>query len=164
LKKEGGGSVNEFVAESREYSGSLSIRAAIEPVFELFSPVGERAWVPGWSPELLHPPDVSWAQGQIFRTRDATGEAVWVVSRLDRDAHEVEYHRVEPQRHVARVRVKCAASSGTVTSVVVSYSFVGLSREGNDEILAMTADAYAGKLGRWQRWIDAYLGTATIRN
>ncbi len=154
--------MTDFIPQSREHSGSLSIHASIDSVFELFSPVGERAWVPGWSPELLHPPGASWAQGQIFRTREPTGDAVWIVTRLDRDAHDVEYHRVEPQRHVARVRVRCTASSGTITTVVVTYAFIGLSREGNDQIAAMTAEAYAEKMSRWQHWIDAHLGTATV--
>lgn len=147
----------QFVAASRELTGALSCGGPIERVFELFSPLGERAWVPGWDPELLHPPDVAWAQGQIFRTREEWGEAIWVVTRLDREAWQVEYHRVEPQRYVARVRVGCTRLAPGRTAVDVAYAFVGLSPAGNEEIRAMTDEAYAGKMQRWQRWIDAYL-------
>ena len=73
--------MEDVVAGSREFTGNLSIRAPIQTVFELFSPLGERAWVPGWNPELLHPSNVSWGQGQIFRTREETGEAIWIVTR-----------------------------------------------------------------------------------
>src|SRR5439155_8786817 len=82
----------------REFRGQFSIDTAIDTAFELFSPLGERTWVPGWNPELLYPPDVTWALGQIFRTQEEKGEAIWIVTRLDREARRVEYHRVEPGR------------------------------------------------------------------
>lgn len=137
----------------RTFSGTISVRGAVDAVFELFSPLGERAWVPGWDPALLHPPGVDWAEGQIFRTKGEKGDAIWIVTRLDRAGHFVEYHRVEPDRYVARVRVTCAAAHDAPTSVSVSYSFLGLSREGSDEILAMTDAEYEEKMRRWQRWI-----------
>jgi hypothetical protein len=98
-----------------------------------------------------------WAQGQIFRTRDETGEAIWVVTALDRDTHRVEYHRVEPGRYVARIRVACSADAEGATDVTVAYAFVGLSEAGNAEIASMAPAAYDDKMERWQRWIAAYL-------
>jgi hypothetical protein len=141
-------SVNAFIASTRELTGHLSVPAPIEVAFELFSPLGERLWVPGWNPEILHPPDVAWEQGQIFRTREERGDAIWVVSALDRAGHRAEYHRVEPNRYVARVRVQCTASADGTTGVTTSYQFVGLSPEGNGEIAAMTAEAYADKMAQ----------------
>jgi len=141
------------VAASRTFSGTVLVRGPLDSVFELFSPLGERAWVPDWNPELLHPPGVDWAEGQIFRTKGEHGDAIWIVTRLDRAAHSVEYHRVEPGRHVARVRVTCAGPRDGHTDVSVSYSFLGLSPEGSDEILAMTDAEYEEKMRRWQRWI-----------
>jgi hypothetical protein len=41
--------------------------------------------------------------------------------------------------------------------VTVAYTFVGLSDGGNQEIAAMTQQAYDEKMGRWQNWIDAHL-------
>jgi hypothetical protein len=65
--------VAEFIAVSRDFRGRIAIHAPIHAIFELFSPLGERAWVPDWNPELLHPPDVQWAEGQIFRTQEEKG-------------------------------------------------------------------------------------------
>ena len=144
-----------FTAGWREFTGDFSIHAPIDTVFPLFSPLGERAWVPGWEPELLYPPGVSWEQGQIFRTEEERGDAIWIVTKLDRDRHEVEYHRVEPHRYVARVRVRCSRSDDGGTKVETAYAFLGLSDDGNDEIVAMTADAYAEKMSRWRQWITA---------
>jgi hypothetical protein len=149
--------VTAFIARSVEFNGRFVVPGPIEIVFDLFSPLGERLWVPDWNPELLHPSGVSWVCGQIFRTQEETGEAVWVVSRLTREAHEVEYHRVEPHRYVARVRVTCTAPADQVTEVSTSYGFIGLTAEGNDAIGAMTDASYAEKMKRWQRWISHYL-------
>ena len=149
--------VADFIACSAEFSGRFTVHGPIETVFDLFSPLGERAWVPDWNPELLHPSDVSWARGQIFRTQEETGEAVWIVTELSREAHQVEYHRVEPHRYVAVIRVKCIAPVDGSTEVFTAYAFIGLSSEGNDEIGAMTDGAYAEKMKRWKQWISEYL-------
>ncbi len=126
-------------------------------VFELFSPEAERLWVPGWSPELLHPPGVTWAQGMIFRTLEEKGPAIWVVTRFDREAHDVEYHRVERDRYVARVMVNCAPLGDRRTAAMVTYDFIGLTADGNAEIRAMTDADYAAKMSRWTGWINDYL-------
>lgn len=149
--------MTEFIAGSNEFTGHFSVDAPIQTVFELFSPLGERVWVPGWNPELLHPPDVRWGQGQIFRTQEEKGEAIWIVTGLNREAHQVEYHRVELHRYVACIRVKCTALGDRNTEVVTTYAFVGLSREGNDEIRAMTVEAYSEKMKRWKQWIGDYV-------
>ena len=146
--------MSEFVARSVEFYGGLTVAGPVKQVFELFSPLGEKQWVPGWNPELLHPPGASWARGLIFRTQEEQGEAVWVVTALEREAHEVEYYRVESGRYVARVNVGCRAGADGRTQVTTTYSFVGLSPEGNAEIGFMTDEQYAEKMKRWEQWIS----------
>lgn len=146
-----------FQARSIQLRGGFEVQGPADAVFPLFSPVGEKSWVPGWSPELIHPPGASWEHGQVFRTREERGEAVWVVTRLDRERHEVEYYRVEPGRYVARVAVRCRSLPEGQTEVRTEYDFVGLSESGNAEISAMTAESYTAKMERWRAWITAYL-------
>lgn len=147
-------------ADSVELSGGFAVPAPVGDVFELFSPLGEKLWVPGWDPELLHPPGAHWERGLVFRTQEAVGEAVWVVTVLDRERHEVEYFRVEPGRYVARVRVHCQSRLLQQTEVGVAYTFVGLSDAGNREIAEMSGAAYEQKMRRWQGWIADYLSRA----
>lgn len=127
----------------------------------MFSPLGEKRWVPDWNPELLHPPSVSWEAGLIFRTREEAGDAIWVVTRLDRAAHTVEYYRVEPGRYVARIEVSCVGNAEQTTEASTVYEFIGLSESGNAEIAAMTQDSYSQKMARWTRWINGYLAGRT---
>ena len=107
--------------------------------------------------ELIHPPGVSWERGLIFRTHEERGEAVWVVTTLDRDLHAVEYYRVEAGRYVGHVEVRCTDSAGSRTDVRVTYTFVGLSDVGNQDIAAMSPRAYEEKMRRWQGWITKHL-------
>jgi len=149
-----------FAPASIDLRGGFVISASLDTAFELFSPEGERLWVPGWNPELLHPAGVAWARGLIFRTQEELGEAVWVVTGLDRERHEVEYCRVESRRYVARVRVHCRALGAAQTEAGVGYTFVGLSEPGNREIAAMSETAFDEKMKRWEKWIGAYLAQA----
>jgi hypothetical protein len=149
--------VSAFSPRRAEFSGRISVAGEIERVFRLFSPLGERAWVPGWEPELLDPPGMEWTEGLVFRTREQAGDVLWIVSRLDRAAHRVAYHRVEPERHVARVEVACRSVAARSVAATVTYSYVGLSERGNRDIAAMTARAYEEKLSRWTQGITACL-------
>lgn len=143
-----------FKARAIELAGGFALPAPPEATFELFSPLGEKRWVPGWDPELIHPPGATWERGLVFRTREERGDAIWMVSALDRKAHEVEYYRVEAGRYVARVQVWCAANGAGGTDVRVTYTFVGLSEIGNQDIAAMSQQAYEEKMRRWQAWIS----------
>jgi len=145
-----------FVPRSIVLIGRVKLSASVGQAFQMFSPLGEKLWVPGWDPELLYPPNVAWEEGLIFRTREETGDAVWIVTRLDASGHRVVYHRVEPGRYVARIDVRCGAVADDFTEATTAYSFVGLSESGNDEIAAMTQDSYDEKMDRWTNWINQY--------
>jgi hypothetical protein len=146
-----------FAARSIELSGAFTLSVPPDEAFGLFSPLGEKLWVPDWNPELLHPPGVSWERGLVFRTTEERGEAVWVVTSLDRQRHEVEYHRVEAGRYVARVSVHCHSHASLETEVRVTYLFVGLSEAGNQDIAVMSPQSYEQKMRRWQEWIQQHL-------
>ncbi len=148
--------MTSFRSRTLTLRGKVLAEGDLDQVFPLFSPPGESLWVPGWDPEYLYPASEDWSEGQIFRTREESGEAVWVVSRLDRKNHYARYHRVEPGHYVACVQVQCRPASGK-TEVEISYSFVGLSPGGNDAIAAMSEAEYREKMARWSRWVNDYL-------
>jgi hypothetical protein len=138
-----------FEPVSRTFVGTLRVDDDVSKVFPLFSPLGEKSWVPNWNPELLYPPDTEWDQGLIFTTEGA----VWVVAALDRATHTVSYYRVEPDRLVANVRVSCRPERSNRTEVEVSYTFVGLTVAGNEIIRAMSDAESTQKMANWEKWI-----------
>lgn len=139
---------------SIQLEGNFTISEPAEQVFPLFSPLGEKAWAPDWSPELIHPPDISWAEGLIFRTTGQAGDAIWIVTRLEAQVRRVTYHRVEGAHLVVRVDVRCQELADDVTRVVVAYLFVSLSAEGDEIVAAMSREGYEEKMRQWKRWID----------
>jgi hypothetical protein len=140
------------------FEGRLVLHGPIARVFPMFSPMGEKEWVPGWNPQFLHPPAETWCEGLVFRTMEESGPATWVVNRFDPASHHVVYHRLEPDHYVARVEVRCREISDHSTDASVHYTFVPLSAKGGAAIAKMTDEAYAEKMTRWQRWIDQALG------
>lgn len=151
-----------FAPRSIHFEGSLLVEAPVGTAFPLFSPLGEKNWVPEWNPELIHPMGAIWERGQIFLTKEERGEAVWVVTALDREHHRAEYYRLEPDRYTARVRVRCR-EEGERTRVEVAYTFVGLSETGNEDIAAMSQAAFEEKMLRWQGWIAEHFAKTGAR-
>ena len=141
-------------------TGAIVLDGPIQRVFPLFSPLGERAWVPGWNPEILSPRGAEWEQGMVFRTASEDTEAVWVVAEFDQRAHRVVYYRTEPGRLVARVEVSCQEVDQQRTRAMVTYSYVGLSDAGNAHIDEWSESAYASKMAHWQEAINGSLGAA----
>ncbi len=140
------------------FTGAFVVNGPIDTVFPLFSPEGEKEWVPGWNPETLFPPEATWGEGLVFRTHEESGPATWVVNHFDSASHNVVYHRLEPEHYVARVEVTCRSKTNTTTEVTVQYTFVPLTPKGLAAIVAMTDESYKEKMMRWQRWIDQVLG------
>ena len=103
------------------------------------------------------PPNIDWAEGQLFRTREELGSAIWVVCELDLKASRVVYHRVEADRYVAQIEVRCYQLSADVTEVKIVYCFVGLSERGNQEINAMSQRTFEEKMARWTVWLNEHL-------
>ena len=146
-----------FTPRSIDLRGTLLVDAPVEKAFPLFSPLGEKDWVPEWNPELIHPMGAIWERGQIFLTKEERGDALWIVTAQDREHHSAEYWRLEPDRITARVRVRCNEEDGERTRVEVAYRFVGLSETGNEDIAAMSEAAFDEKMLRWQGWIGEHL-------
>ncbi len=147
--------MSAFAAREVEQDGRFALDLSAAEAFPLFSPLGEMLWVPGWDPELIHPPGATWERGLIFRTRDDLGEAIWIVTALDPEAQAVEYHRVVAGTYAARIRVTCKALAAARSEVRVTYTFIGLTDEGNRALDQLTAGSYDEKLARWKAWIEA---------
>ncbi len=147
------------MASNIQLTGTFVIEEPIGTAFPLFSPAGELAWAPGWAFENVHPID-SWSEGQVFRAGGTLHDAVWIVARLDREAHEVTYYRVEGDDLVARIDVVCKAASITSTRVGVTYTFVALSAAGDQAIAGMSQESYAQKMHDWKSFIERAAATA----
>lgn len=151
-----------FRAAAVTRTGHLHFPAAIDVVFPLFTPLGERHWAQGWDPEIVYPKDVDIAAGMVFRTNDGV-EHVWTVVRYDAPTHSVAYNVVAHGVLVRQIEVRCRAAGADRTEVTVTDSYIGLSPEGNAFVEKLDEPAYAKKMAHWQQAIDAYLATAATK-
>jgi hypothetical protein len=147
-----------FVPVHRTRSATIRLDAPPERAFEMFTPLGERAWAQGWNPEFLHPLDGEGCEGSVFVTRAGDRETIWTTI-----AHHppsgAAYSRVTPGLHAVVVRVQLRDSDDEGTLADVSYAFTALTPAGNDAVAEMVA-GFDGWMEEWQTSINRVLTTS----
>ncbi|MDB4948834.1 MAG: hypothetical protein JWM27_1483 [Gemmatimonadetes bacterium] len=148
-----------FAALRAVRTATIHLHASPDRVFRLFTPEGERAWVPGWDPVHRHPAGGGIEPGAVFVTRGhgAEVETVWMVTRYDPAALHATYNRVTPGLHAVVVDVACVGAAEGGTLARVGYTYTALSEDGNATIARQTDGAYAAMMGEWESAINAYL-------
>lgn len=136
-------------------TGHLTFDAAVEKVFPLFTPLGEKHWARGWNPKIFYPADGHPVEGLLFYTADHGG-MWWWLTRYDPAHHTIEYHAVAPAGLAREIRVKCEAA-GNHTNVTVTDTYIGLSEHGNEYVRSLTEAEYAKKMKGWEEPIAQYL-------
>lgn len=136
---------------------STTIRLPLEPAeaLLLFTPEGERAWVPGWDPEPVHAPDGSLSrEGAVFRTTHGGEETVWLVLRVDARRGAADYVRMTPGNRLGTVHVRCTDDGRGGSNVEVGYRLTALSRAGEEALDAITREAFEAEIRGWQDAIE----------
>ena len=118
------------------HSHTVRVPLPVERALHLFTPVGERAWAPGWDPVF---PAGESGDGAAPGTVFLTGASTWVV--VDRAPDRVRYARVTPGVRAGTVEVRLRADE-------VRPSLP------RDEVLAMAPASEDGRF-RVPRILDA---------
>ncbi|MFE0013554.1 hypothetical protein ACFWXH_01820 [Mesorhizobium sp. NPDC059054] len=140
----------------RDFTHEIRVALPVEEAFLLFTPKGEEAWVPGWSPDYVFPETGETTKDMIFRTGSGEEATIWTCLDWQPDRHHVRYLRATPALRVAFVEVTCHAE-GSGTKAVVSYGYVPLTAKGRDMTASMTQQAFAANIDEWSVLIADYL-------
>lgn len=105
---------------------SFHLDAPLARVFPLFTALGEKAWAPGWEPELLSGRE---ERGSVFRTVHEGRETTWIVGDYHPAEGRVSYARLAQGSNIGLVDVQCSAIPGG-TAVSVRYTLTGLNPQG----------------------------------
>jgi hypothetical protein len=112
------------------HSHTLRVPLPVADALRLFTPVGERAWAPGWDPVF---PAGEQGDGAAPGTVFLTGPSTWVV--VDREPDRVRYARVTPGVRAGTVEVRLRAD-GDATLADVTYVTTALNDEPFDPDIA----------------------------
>ncbi len=146
--------------KSVDHTVTFEMAVPVEELFPLFSPEGEKLWVPGWDYRNVMG-STELAEDYVFLTEShdhGTAEAIWVVKEYDPAGWLVEFYKVEPNDKVGVVRVNCNALGATRTEVTVRYKYIALSSSGETFISSFSAAVYAEFIGEWQTLLSKHFG------
>jgi hypothetical protein len=136
----------------------------IETVFPLFGPIREKDWAEGWNPEVLYRTrnDILVEEHMIFQTSGHAGEGkyTWVITQYQPEKYLIEY-TVSTSERIWFIRVACR-ETGSNTEVKVSYTYTGLTDEGNRKNEQAINRMFAHDLKDWEEAINYYLKTGKL--
>jgi len=144
--------VTERIAASGEFE--LPIPAA--EALWLFTPEGERAWVPDWDPRYPAG-NPSEAGGTVFVISAHGVETTWVIIMVDRSKHSAAYARVTPEHHAGTLSVTCTDSRPGYSTVSVTYDLTALEGADSSVLDSYRPDAFATMLESWATGIASRL-------
>jgi len=147
--------------KSIKHTKAFEMDIPVSALFPLFSPEGEKKWVPDWDYQnLMGTIDLS--EDYVFLTKShdhGTTDAIWLVKRYDRKAHLVEFYKVEPDDKVGVVKVKCTELTAERSVVEVSYKYLALSATGESFISSFTSAVFEEFIGQWQTLLLSYFAS-----
>jgi hypothetical protein len=145
---------------SIRHTAGFEIPQPVDRLFPLFSPEGEKHWVPGWDYEnIMGTTDLD--EDYIFLTKShdhASTGAIWLVKRYVPVSYFVQFYKVEPEDKVGIVTVQCSDKKERRTQVEVSYEYIALSEKGRRFIEGFTEEAYREFIGEWRDLLLKYFG------
>lgn len=144
--------------KSTTHTKSFELPHSIEEVFPLFSPEGEKLWVPGWDYDNLMGTTELY-EDYVFLTQahdHGTTKAIWLVKQYDPAAHFVQFYKIEPEDKIGVVTVECKELDAGRTRVKVTYKYLALSETGERFISGFDEKAYAEFIGEWQTLLLRY--------
>lgn len=146
---------------SVKHSEKFTIAQPVEAVFPLFSPEGEKLWVPGWDYVNIMG-STGLHEDYVFLTKNhdhAATDAIWLVKRYEPASHFVEFYRIEPADKVGVVSIRCLQIENQLTEVEVTYRYTALGDKGREFIESFTAGKYEESIGQWRRLLVNYFAS-----
>jgi hypothetical protein len=150
--------------KSISHTKTFEMAYPIAELFPLFSPEGEKYWVPGWDYEnVMGTTELSEDYVFLTKTHDhGTTDAIWVVKKYDPQSHLVQFYKIEPEDKIAVVTVECTELEAERTKVEVTYKYMALSATGEMFISEFSESAYEEFIGEWQRLLSNYFESKNV--
>lgn len=149
-----------------KHSFTQLLKGAPEQVFPLLCPVREADWIPGWTTDWVISDSGVAEQDCIFQTPSRPGSggaaSIWIITRYDADAFEVEMFKVTPAFTVGKLQISLSAQGETATNATIAYEFTSLGPLGDEYLEGFTAQWYESFMRVWERQMNHYLDTGKL--
>ncbi|MDH3715776.1 MAG: hypothetical protein OET44_18225 [Gammaproteobacteria bacterium] len=144
------------------HTQAFEMAQPVAELFPLFSPEGEKHWVPGWDYDnVMGTTELCEDYVFVTQTHDhGSTDAVWVVKHYDPATWRVEFYKIEPGDKVGVVTVKCTELGAVSTKIEVTYKYIALSTTGERFVAEFTEAAYAEFIREWQTLLTDYFAPA----
>ncbi len=139
----------------QQSSGRFEVALPASMAIDLFTPEGERSWVPGWDP--AYPAgQASETAATVFTTVADGVTTIWTIVEIDRTAGAAVYSRVTPGHRAGIVRVWCVDAGEGRCIVNVTYDMSAL---GDDpaELERYEEPAFDAMMLEWSTAVAASL-------
>lgn len=150
----------EFKSKRVQRFAVFKVNAPVQIVFPLFGPMKEKLWAAGWEPEIIYSTTNDVEEHMVFKTNSGHGESepyLWVINQYKPEEYLVEY-MVSTSVRIWFITVYCEPAEAS-TKVKVTYSYTGLTPEGNRLNEIAIEKMYARNLTDWEEAINHYLKT-----
>ena len=133
--------------------------AAPDRVLPLLTPLGERAWAPGWEPVVRWEP----AEGRIG-TLFVTGhpgqpDTLWLLDGWEPATGHVHYLHLTPGSDVTEIDIRLRPDGKDRTVATVRYTWTALGPPGVALVRSKTPEAYLEAMRHWELALNHYLTT-----
>ncbi|MEX1351691.1 MAG: hypothetical protein AB1Z31_28610 [Desulfobacterales bacterium] len=144
--------------KSITHTKAFKMNVPIADIFPLFSPEGEKHWVPGWDYEnVMGTTELSDDYVFLTKTHDhGTSDAIWIVKKYDPKLHFVQFYKIEPGEKIGVVTVKCTELEASKTMIRVTYKYLALSKGGEEFITVFNESTYEEFIDEWQKLLTNY--------
>lgn len=143
---------------TREYR--QTIHATPEKVFPLLCPVREAEWLDGWRYNMIYSESGLVEEGAVFSTPCKDEEdTVWIVTKHDPKTYQVEFVRFTHRSRTCVLKIAVTSKDGNCSYVDVSYTYTGITPEGNDFINRFTQQAFVEAVVFWEKSMNSFLET-----
>lgn len=137
----------------------LTAHGPYSSVAPLFGAHGERQWAgDSWQPQFLYPSPENDLQGAVFRTNHGGHTSVWVTTRFDLAAKEIQHVFFIPDALVTVIDIHFTNIDERTTRVSVSYERTALDAKVNDHVVEL-GKADLTKAKEWEEQINKFLAT-----
>ncbi len=151
---------SEFKAKRIVRTYRQTIDATSEKIFPLLCPVREAEWLDGWRYEMVYSASGLVEEGAVFSTPgEGEKDTVWVVTKHDKNAYEVEFARFTPESRTCFLKIAVRARDESASYVDISYAYTGLTPSGNDFINGFTEKKFLAAVVFWEKSMNHFIKT-----